>query len=453
MIKASIISVVANIITVIISIISVPLLLSILGNENYAIIGLFLTLQGVLLVLEGGISIATIESVVNRKNEVVEFRNLRLWYFLISLMVFILGFSYAYIILNKWESSHALIYSLLIGSSLAIRLYLGYFKAQLFGLLLHSEVFLFAIPLYFMRFSLPVMFNFSVTSVLLNFCFSFILELVLYHFYLGFKKNYKGLHHWSFRNRKNDVTAVVTLASIFGTLLFQSDRIGVSLFYLSTEFGEFQAISTFTLGIFLVTGPIGSVFQSRLFSKANNEDSFKLLLHGYSLIIVGLTSAAFVVFMLFGEAILLYLMPTISKRLGEIITIHSFYALVLGTYGVLFMYGVIKKQLQSYILITVVSAVVIISLYSIGLPLVDSTKLVIFSVVAIFLVSHVRLLRILFHPLAIELLVLSLVLFLMYTFVSHVYGFKGYVIAISLSWLVVRMKVIFGLINIYRVLS
>jgi O-antigen/teichoic acid export membrane protein len=149
----SIIAVTSQGVTVLITLLSIPFLISLFGIKDYAIFGLFLTFQALSSIIEGGASLNIIKEVsssglnTSLTNSILLYK--RIFYF--SLIV---CFVAAILVFNNWDYSfdEILFYSFILAISVSIRLITNFHKSISFGLNKHNYVNIFSIFFYLFRF-------------------------------------------------------------------------------------------------------------------------------------------------------------------------------------------------------------------------------------------------------------------------------------------------------------
>lgn len=389
MIKRSVWGVLLNLVNTLLGLIIIPVIIQTIGVKDYAIIGLYLTIQSIVLVLEGGIGIETLRAVVKSgfEPELSQQKNL---YKLISYLSTLISFTASLIVFSSWELSgtSSFLLSTLISLSIYFRLFSGFYKAQLFGLNKHNVVFGLNIPLFVIRFVLPLLISKNIITFMLFGLISSIAELYYLKFCIKKELNYCPSVNEDFfeifKNLSIPKTEIsISLASLLGILLMNVDKLILSAQLTQSGFGQYQSIFAIATGVFLVIGPVNSIFQPILINNFHKKSDFEGIFNVYFILI------SLVVWFVQSILILFYKEIT-TIWLGSEITLNSsilkdltLFGYSLFLFGIGFMLSIISSLFEDYIRLSSICLMIQLPIWYFGLTILDLGHLVVLNAIVI----------------------------------------------------------------------
>lgn len=386
MIKRSVWGIILNLTNTLLGLIIIPIIIKTIGIKDYAIIGLYLTIQSIVLVLEGGLGIETLRIVVKSglNPELSQQNNL---YKLISSLSTFISFLVSLIVFYSWELDYtsSLIISVLISLSIYFRLCSGFYKAQLFGLNKHNLVFGLNIKLFVIRFVLPLVVSKSIIVFMLFGLISSMVEFYYLKFCIKNQLNYFPSVDKNFlKNFKNisipKAEISISSASLLGIFLMNVDKFILSIQLTQSNFGQYQSLFAIATGIFLVIGPINSIFQPILIKSFNNKESnFKKIFNAYFILISFLIWFTQSILILFHREITTIWLGnefTLNSSILKDITLFG-YSLYL--FGIGFMLSIISGSFKEYIKLASICIITQLPLWYFGLIMIDLGHLLIIN--------------------------------------------------------------------------
>lgn len=354
----SIIAITSQGLTVLITMLTLPFLISLFGIKDYAIFGLFLTFQSLSSIIEGGASINIIRE-VSSSGLNTSLTNSILLYKRIFYISFIICVIASIIVFNNWDYSfdEMLIYSFVLAISVSIRLITNFYKSISFGLNKHNYVNIFSIFFYLFRFILPLILEMSIINFMYYQILLFILEFYFFRFLSPIKSDLSIMFNFDFKITSNDkfreeskFTKNIIFLTVLSIIITNFDKTLMSIFGSQEIFGGFQAVTSLSGGLLILLGPINSVYQPLLIGAKNNNKVFLKTATSYGLILI-LGFGFITMFLLgFGDQILkFWLFDIFSPTLLELFNYHLVFTFGISLMSFAYMYSLAKNNFTSYI--------------------------------------------------------------------------------------------------------
>lgn len=298
----------------------IPIYISFLGVENYALINFSTVLFSILLIVDLGLS-ATLNREISRNEDrnyhAHLLRTIEYFYLFIALFVFFGIFISSNIIANRWLNSEILsvekisFYIRLMGGSIAFQLLFILYNSGLLGLQkqIQSNVLqvlsgffrngVVVVPLYFFK-SLELFF---IWQLLMNVIFFFISRGVLW--------KYIGRHHSPYFKIEifksvGNYTAGMMLMSIIAAVNTQIDKIYVSKMFTLKTYGYYSLASVFAQSTTIMLLPIAVAILPKMtrLAELNHKEYQVNIFHKYSFIIGTISCAITMVLLLYSEPLM-----------------------------------------------------------------------------------------------------------------------------------------------------
>jgi O-antigen/teichoic acid export membrane protein len=368
----SIIAVSSQGVTVLITLLSIPFLISLFGIKDYAIFGLFLTFQALSSILEGGASLNIIKE-VSSSGLNTSLTNSILLYKRIFYISLIICFIAAIIVFNNWDYSfdEILIYSFVLAISVSIRLITNFYKSISFGLNKHNYVNIFTIFFYLFRFIVPLILEMSIINFLYYQILLFILEFYFFRFLSPIKSDLSIMFNFDFKTTSDDkfreenkFTKNIIFLTFLYIVIINFDKTLISIFGSQEIFGGFQAVTSLSGGLLILLGPINSVYQPLLIGAKNNNKLFLKTATSYGLILI-LGFGSITMFLLgFGDQILKFWLSDIfTTTLLELFNYHLVFTFGLSLMSFAYMYSLAKNNFNIYIKYLIILLLLIAGVY------------------------------------------------------------------------------------------
>lgn len=358
--------------TILITLISLPFLITLFGIKDYAIFGLFLTLQALSSIVEGGASINVIKEVAlyqmetSIRNSVVTYKKI----FYVSILLF---FFAAIFVFFNWNYSiiDIIEFSLIIATSLSLRLLTNFYKSISFGFNRHNFVNFFSIFFYCVRFLLPITLGLSIKLFLYFQLVLFIIEFVYFKILSPIKSDFNLLFNFNFKVIKsnkvleeNKFTKNIILLTILSLIITNIDKFLLSLFGNQEDFGSFQAITNLSGGLLILLGPLNGVFQPLLISAKSDKNLSLRLFNSYWLILILGFGFVTVFLQVFSQQILkLWLGMEYKTILLELFNYHLVFSFGMSLLSFAYMHSLVNNNFVVYIKYIIAITLLISILY------------------------------------------------------------------------------------------
>ncbi|MDD2675421.1 MAG: hypothetical protein PHF81_11120 [Flavobacterium sp.] len=359
-------------VTVLITLISLPFLISLFGIKDYAIFGLFLTFQALSSIIEGGASVNVIKEVSYNQldapiiNSVIIYKKI----FYISLLI---SFLAGIIVFYNWDYSIIKIveFSLIIAASLSLRLLTNFYKSISLGLNNHNYVNIFSIFFYFLRFVVPIILGLSIDFFLYFQLSLFVLEFFYFKMLCPIKSDFNLLFNFNFNVIKsekvieeNKFTKNIILLTILALFITNIDKLLLSIFGNQEDFGSFQAITNLSGGLLILLGPLNGVFQPLLISVKSNNKLFLRLFNSYWLILIVGFGFVTIFLQVFSEQILkFWLGNAYSTILLELFNYHLVFSFGICLMSFAYLHSLVNNVFHIYIKYLIAIALLIAIIY------------------------------------------------------------------------------------------
>lgn len=345
-------------IMVLITLIALPYLIALFGIKNYAIFGLFLTLQALSSIVEGGASVNVIKEVAFYqmgtaiRNSVVVYKKI----FYVSILLF---FFTAIIVFFNWNYSiiDIIEFSLIIAVSLSLRLLTNFYKSICFGFNRHNYVNIFSIFFYFLRFLLPIIFGLSIKLYLYLQLFLFVVEFIYFVKLSPLNININLLFNFNFKvlnskkvNEENKFTKNIIILTVLSLIITNIDKLLLSVLGTQEDFGSFQAITNLSGGLLLLLGPLNSVFQPLLISVKSDKNLYLRLFNSYWLLLIIGFGFVTIFLQIFSEQILrFWLGVEYNLRLLELFNYHLVFSFGMCLMSFAYMHSLVNNNFVVYV--------------------------------------------------------------------------------------------------------
>lgn len=360
-------------ITVLITLISLPYLIALFGIKDYAIFGLFLTLQALSSIVEGGASVNVIKEVAlhkmetSLKNSVIVYKKI----FYISILLF---FFAAIIVFFNWNYSiiDIIEFSLIIAFSLSLRLLTNFYKSISFGFNRHNYVNIFSIFFYCLRFLLPIILGLSIKLYLYLQLLLFVVEFIYFKKLSPLSININLLFNFNFRvinSQKvideNKFTKNIIILTVLSLIITNIDKLLLSVLGTQEDFGSFQAITNLSGGLLILLGPLNGVFQPLLISVKSNNNQYLRLFNSYWLILILGFGFVTIFLLVFSEHILkLWLGVEYDAKLLELFNYHLVFSFGMSLISFPYLHSLVNNKFEVYIKYVISITLLITILYS-----------------------------------------------------------------------------------------
>lgn len=387
---------IGNLWSAVISFIFVPFYIRYIGAEGYGLLGVFVTLQNILLLLDGGLSttlnkeVARLSALDNSANQMRNLvRTLETVYWSIAIVIGIIALAMSPVLAHSWIQSEELSADttqkafMLLGVSLIFQFPIGFYSGGLLGLQHHAA--LNGIRIFFstLRSAGALLVLMYYSSSILAF-FSWILLVTIFNaicivwvLWRYMPAGSKPRFDKSELKRIWKFVAGMSGIALTSMLLLQVDKVILSRVLTLEQFGYYTLAGTLSFVLYQISGPITQSYFPRFSALAAKEDTAglrKSYHQGCQLISVALLPAAGMLVLFSKELLMIWTNNAVAvSNMWEIASIFAFgtafHGLMLIPYMLTIAHGYTRLAFVTnlVLLVLVIPGVLLSSIYYGGL--------------------------------------------------------------------------------------
>lgn len=320
---------VSNVLIAILGIIFVPIYLKYLGTETYGLLGVFISLQVILSVLDGGLGSALTKEIAHRSSQVnlkenrigTLVKTLGTIYWIVAIIVGLIAILISPLIAKYWVKPINLTYYdiveafMLLSVSLVFLFPIGFYSGGLIGLQKHFTLNILKVffallknggAVFVLIFSPQKLIAFFTWNLISNACQALVFKFVLWKYIT------KGKEKVKFNRQELSTVKKYALGmtgiNITTLILTQADRIILSKILPLDQFGCYTLAASIAVVIYQIIQPINQSFFSRfaaLIGSNNKEELRQVYRLAYQIVSL-LIIPAFLVLAFFSEELLYF---------------------------------------------------------------------------------------------------------------------------------------------------